>query len=134
MRKENIDNLIEAAAKAYQNAYAPYSGFSVGSAVLDEHGDIHTGCNVENAAYPSGSCAEEQAIGSMVAEGGRIIKDIVIIGRSNELITPCGACRQRIREFADSDTRIHICHIDKGLQKTFTIDKLLPDSFGPANL
>jgi cytidine deaminase len=131
MEKENIDNLIEAASQAYQNAYAPYSNFRVGSAVLDENGAVYTGCNVENAAYPSGSCAEEQAIGSMVAAGGRAIKDIVIIGRSDELITPCGACRQRIREFADSDTRIHICHMDEGLQKTFLIDELLPDSFGP---
>ncbi len=131
---KDLDRLIEAAKVAYANAYAPYSHFPVGSAVMDEKGGIHIGCNVENAAYPSGSCAEEQAIGSMVAGGGRMIRDIVIIGRSDELITPCGACRQRIREFADENTRIHVCHMDRGLQRTYTIDELLPESFGPENL
>jgi cytidine deaminase len=134
METENLNKLIEAASEAYQNAYAPYSHFPVGSAVLDENDNVYVGCNVENAAYPSGSCSEEQAIGNMVVGGGRTIRDIVIIGRSDELITPCGACRQRIREFADSDTRIHICHMDDGLQRSFTIDELLPYSFGPENL
>ncbi len=134
MNTKIIDKLMDSAKEAYEQAYAPYSHFPVGSAVLDENGNIHTGCNVENAAYPSGSCSEEQAIGSMVVSGGRVIQDIVIIGRSDELITPCGACRQRIREFADENTRIHVCHMDDGLQKTFTIDELLPESFGPDNL
>ena len=101
---------------------------------MDENGNIHNGCNVENAAYPSGSCAEEQAIGSMIASGAKKIKEILIIGNSNELLTPCGACRQRIREFCDKTTKIHICHISTGLQKSFTIDELLPYSFGPNNL
>lgn len=129
-----LDELIAEASKAYKVAYAPYSKFKVGSAIVDEKGNIHRGCNVENAAYPSGSCAEEQAIGNMVVNGGKVIKQIVVIGLSDELITPCGACRQRIREFCDKDTVIHICHISKGLQKSFKLDELLAFSFGPENL
>lgn len=134
MEYEKLEKLIQKATLAYHNAYAPYSKFNVGSAVLDENGDIHMGCNVENAAYPSGSCAEEQAIGNMIVNGGTIIKEIVVIGLSDELLTPCGACRQRIREFCTKDTVIHICHIEKGLQKSFKLDELLPYSFGPENL
>ncbi len=131
---KDIEKLINLAKEAYKNAYAPYSRFSVGSAVLDEKGNIHTGCNVENAAYPSGSCAEEQAIGTMIANGGKVIKEIVVIGKSDALLTPCGACRQRIREFCDKETLIHICDIDRGLLKSFSLDELLPYSFGPENL
>ncbi len=130
----NIEKLISLAKEAYSNAYAPYSGFKVGSSIVDEKGCFYSGCNVENAAYPSGSCAEEIAIGAMIRGGGRVIKEILIIGKSNTLITPCGACRQRIREFADSDTLIHICDINKGYIRSFRIDELLAYSFGPANL
>ena len=126
--------LIQEAILAYNNAYAPYSKFSVGSAILDENNNVHIGCNVENAAYPSGSCAEEQAIGNMVVHGGRIITQIVVVGKSDFLVTPCGACRQRIREFCNKDTLIHICHITEGLQKTFKLEELLTHSFGPENL
>ncbi len=125
---------MQAAAEAYRHAYAPYSRFRVGAAVLDEHGHIHVGCNVENAAYPSGSCAEEQAIGSMVVQGGRRIRAIMIVGHSDGPVTPCGACRQRIRELGDAHTRIHIADMDAGIQRTFTLDALLPESFGPEHL
>jgi len=134
MKKNNSNKLIESASIAYQNAHAPYSKFHVGASLVDENGNIHNGCNVENAAYPSGSCAEEQAIGNMVVNGGKIIKEILIIGKSDKLLTPCGACRQRIREFCDGTTQIHIYHISKGWQKSFTIETLLPYSFGPENL
>lgn len=134
MKHEYLEKLIQKATLAYENAYAPYSKFSVGSALLDENGNIHSGCNVENAAYPSGSCAEEQAIGNMVVNGGRKIKQIVVIGLSDELLTPCGACRQRIREFCDKDTVIHICNVEKGLQKSFYLEEILSYSFGPENL
>ncbi len=134
MKTENLEKLISKAKEAYKKAYAPYSKFQVGSALLDENGKIHSGCNVENAAYPSGSCAEEIAIGAMVAGGGRVIKEIVVIGLSSELITPCGACRQRIREFCNKETIIHICDIQKGYLKSFKIDELLAYSFGPNNL
>jgi len=132
--KKNIENLITPASIAYNNAYAPYSKFKVGSAILDEKGQIHSGCNVENAAYPSGSCAEEQAIGNMVASGSRLIKEILVIGTSDKLVTPCGACRQRIKEFCDKDTLIHICDTKRGYLKTFHLDELLTYSFGPENL
>jgi cytidine deaminase len=132
--KPTLETLMQSATEAYASAYAPYSHFHVGAAVLDEQGHVHTGCNVENAAYPSGSCAEEQAIGAMVVGGGRQIRDIVIIGRSDALITPCGACRQRIRELGDAQTRIHVCDVEEGLKQTFTIDEMLPHSFGPDNL
>ena len=134
MKKNNLDKLIQSASLAYKNAHAPYSKFNVGASLLDENGNIYNGCNVENAAYPSGSCAEEQAIGTMIVNGGKIIKEILVIGKSDELITPCGACRQRIKEFCDATTIIHICHITKGLQKSFDIQTLLPYSFGPENL
>ena len=134
MENKQLDTLIQKAILAYKNAYAPYSKFNVGSAILDENNNIHIGCNVENAAYPSGSCAEEQAIGNMIVNGGRLIKDIVVVGKSDLLVTPCGACRQRIREFCDKDTLIHICHSNKGHQKSFKLDDLLSYSFGPENL
>ncbi len=131
---ENVENLIEKATEVRLNAHAPYSNFLVGSAVLDDKGDVHVGCNVENSAYPSGSCAEEQAIGAMCAKGGKTIQDIVVIGKSDALVTPCGACRQRIREFSAPQTRIHVCDTEKGLLKSYSMQDLLPDSFGPENL
>ncbi len=134
MKTNNLNRLLKSASNAYKNAHAPYSKFSVGASLIDENGDMHNGCNVENAAYPSGSCAEEQAIGNMVVHGGKTIKEILIIGKSDELLTPCGACRQRIREFCDKSTQIHIANIEKGWQKSFTIETLLPYSFGPENL
>ena len=134
MEQNILNELIKSASKAYENAYAPYSKFRVGASVLDNNGNIYNGCNVENAAYPSGSCAEEQAIGNMVVNGGKVIKEILIIGKSDELLTPCGACRQRIREFCDKSTLIHICNVDIGLQKSFNLGELLAYSFGPENL
>jgi len=134
MNQDTLSTLIQTATQVRKHAHAPYSHFPVGAAVLDEHGTIHHGCNVENAAYPSGSCAEEQAIGSMVASGGKKIKAIVVTGISGAPITPCGACRQRIREFADSNTQIYICHVEEGVQKVLSIDELLPYSFGSDNL
>ena len=132
--KTTINTLIQAATDAYVHAYAPYSHFCVGAAVLDEAGSVHTGCNVENAAYPSGSCAEEQAIGSMIAGGGRQIRAILITGLSEQPITPCGACRQRIREFAQSDALIYIHDQRRGILTKYSIDGLLPNSFGPDTL
>jgi len=134
MNITELTPLIQSATEAYHHAYAPYSRFLVGAAVLDEHGIIHSGCNVENVAYPSGSCAEEQAIGTMVAQGGRRIRQIVIVGRSDAPVTPCGACRQRIREFGDAQTQIHVVDLDRGLQRSYTIEELLPEAFGPEKL
>ena len=126
--------LIKAAILARQIAYAPYSNFLVGAAILDEKGYIHQGQNVENAAYPNGICAETSAIATMIQQGGtRIVKMAVSGGNGELLCTPCGGCRQRIREFASQDTPILICDAN-GLQDRFTLGQLLPHSFGPENL
>ncbi|MEH3144288.1 MAG: cytidine deaminase [Methylobacterium frigidaeris] len=128
-----IDSLFAAAQAARARAHAPYSRFRVGSAVLDETGAVHAGCNVENAAYPVGTCAEAGAIAAMVAAGGRRIAAILVLGDGDALVTPCGACRQRIREFAAPDTPVHVAG-PGGLRRSFTLDALLPASFGPDNL
>ena len=125
--------LFAEASAAMERAYAPYSKFQVGAAILAEDGKVYSGCNVENAAYPEGSCAETAAIASMVRAGARQIREIVVMGRGAELCTPCGGCRQRIREFAAAETKVHVCG-PEGLRRTFTRDELLPSSFGPENL
>ena len=126
-------SVLQAAIDALPSAYAPYSNFQVGAAILDDKGAIHQGVNVENAAYPQGSCAESGAIAAMVMKGGASIRHIAVAGRGDVLCTPCGGCRQRIREFANSDTIISVCD-ENGLRKSYHITDLLPDGFGPENL
>ena len=126
-------SLLQAAKDAMAQAYAPYSKYQVGAAILAENGKIYSGCNVENAAYPIGNCAEASAIAAMVRDGAREIREIAVIGSGSELCTPCGGCRQRIREFAGAETRIHACDAS-GVRRTFTRDELLPASFGPEHL
>jgi len=128
-----IVKLIEAAAAARANAYAPYSRFAVGAAIRAEDGSLHVGANVENAAYPQGQCAEASAIGAMIAAGRRRIGEMVVLADGAALCTPCGGCRQRIREFADAGTNIHLCG-PEGLRRTITLGELLPFAFGPDNL
>ncbi|WP_259780077.1 cytidine deaminase [Aestuariispira ectoiniformans] len=129
-----MDDILLAAAKAAMDkAYAPYSKFQVGAALRTPDGQIFSGCNVENAAYPQGCCAEASAISAMVMAGGRKIAEIAVLGKGDALVTPCGGCRQRIREFAAPDAEIHVCGPD-GLRQTFTLEELLPASFGPENL
>ncbi|NNG03784.1 MAG: cytidine deaminase [Inquilinus sp.] len=133
---EPFDSLFAAASQARAHAYAPYSRFAVGAAAIDEEGRVFAGCNVENAAYPQGQCAEATTIGMMVAGGGsRIVEMLVIGGEPGDglLCTPCGGCRQRIREFAAPETPVHICG-PEGLRRTASVDELLPYSFGPDNL
>ncbi|OAS22455.1 cytidine deaminase [Methylobacterium platani] len=127
------DTLFSAARAVQARAHAPYSRFRVGAALRDETGVVHAGCNVENAAYPVGTCAEAGAIAAMAAAGGRRIAAILVLGDGEALVTPCGACRQRIREFAGPDTPIHVAG-PEGVRRTFTLDDLLPASFGPDNL
>ncbi len=126
------DELVDRARAAMQRAYVPYSRFPVGAALRDEHGAIHAAANVENAAYPQGQCAEASAIGVMVAAGGTRIAEIAVAGNA-ELITPCGGCRQRLREFASPDTKVHLCG-PEGIRRTVTFGDLLPMSFGPEDL
>ncbi len=127
------DRTIAAAIAARQAAYAPYSGFHVGAAVRGESGAIHTGCNVENAAYPEGICAEAAAIAAMVMAGERRITEVAVAGGGEQMCTPCGGCRQKIREFAADATPVLVCGPD-GLRRRFTLGDLLPSSFGPDNL
>ena len=130
------DALIDAARAAMGRAYAPYSNFPVGAAILGPSGRIFAGANVENAAYPQGQCAEASAIGAMILGGDRAIREIVVMGGKpgdGLLCTPCGGCRQRLREFAAPDTPIHVCG-PEGLRRSFTLAELLPHSFGPDNL
>jgi len=123
-------HLIDAAKAVRPNAYAPYSGYRVGAALLDDTGALHTGCNVENAAFPEGTCAEANAIGSMVAGGGKRIVAIAAVGGADEIeaCTPCGGCRQCILEFADERTRIILIG-EKSRVESFSIDELLPGAF-----
>jgi cytidine deaminase len=128
-----LEALFEAAKAVQAKAYAPYSGFKVGAAIATPGGKVFAGCNVENAAYPVGSCAEAGAVSAMLAAGESRIAAIVVMGEGDNLVTPCGGCRQRIREFAAGDTPIHIAG-PEGVQKSFTLEELLPFSFGPDNL
>ncbi len=122
--------LIEAAKAARQNAHAPYSNYYVGAAIVDDNGHTHSGCNVENAAYPEGNCAEANAIGAMVASGGKKIAVIAAVGGTDELefCTPCGGCRQSILEFSDEDTRVILLN-EEGQIQEYSIDDLLPMAF-----
>jgi cytidine deaminase len=129
----SIEALFEAAKAVQAKAYAPYSGFKVGAAIATPGGRVFAGCNVENAAYPVGACAESGAISAMLAAGESRIAAIVVMGEGDNLVTPCGGCRQRIREFAASDTPIHIAG-PEGVRRSFTLEELLPFSFGPSNL
>ena len=128
-----IAALFDAAKAAQAKAYAPYSRFNVGAALRTPSGAIFSGCNVENAAYPQGACAETGAISAMALAGERHIAEILVIGDGEGLCTPCGGCRQRIREFASSETPIHIAGPD-GLRITLSLAELLPYSFGPEHL
>ena len=106
----------------------------IGAALRDEQGRIHAGCNIENAAYPQGWCAEPSAISALIMAGSRRITEVAVIGTGEALCTPCGGCRQKIREFAAEDTRIHCCTEEGALIRSFTLAELLPFSFGPENL
>ncbi len=125
--------MLDLVRAAMDKAYAPYSEFQVGAVVKTDGGKLYAGCNVENAAYPQGCCAEASAISAMIMAGEQRIAEVAVMGRGDGLVTPCGGCRQRIREFADDATPIHICGTE-GLRQTMTLGELLPYSFGPENL
>jgi cytidine deaminase len=128
-----LGELFAAAKAAQAKAYAPYSRFHVGAALRTPDGAVFSGCNVENAAYPQGSCAEAGAISAMALAGKRRIAEILVIGDGEALCTPCGGCRQRIREFAEPSAAIHVAGRE-GVRATFTLGQLLPESFGPEHL
>lgn len=130
---DSVTALFDAAAQVRQQAHAPYSGFAVGAALRAEDGRIFVGCNVENAAYPSGTCAEQAVIAAMIAGGARKIEALAVLADGPRPVTPCGACRQRIREFATSSTQIHAGNL-AGARQQFAFTDLLPHSFGPEAL
>jgi cytidine deaminase len=127
------DDLLSLARTMMGRAHAPYSKFHVGAALRAEDGTVYGGCNVENAAYPQGWCAEASAIAAMVGAGRRRIVEAVVIAGGEALCTPCGGCRQKLREFADEAVPIHVCG-PEGWRRTLTLGELLPLSFGPHNL
>ena len=132
---EQQQALIAAALAVRAHAHAPYSKFAVGAAVLDEQGRIHAGCNVENAAYPQGWCAEASALSVMIAAGGHRVQALAVcaVAHAPVPVPPCGGCRQKLREFADDDCPIWVADLG-GLRATFTLGQLLPHSFGPQHL
>lgn len=126
------DALADAALAARTQAYAPYSRFAVGAALRTDAGAIHSGCNVENAAYPEGTCAEAGAIAAMVLAGGRRIAELVVAGAG--LCTPCGGCRQKLREFGTAATHVRVVDSAGTVLLRTTLAELLPHSFGPETL
>jgi cytidine deaminase len=126
----NDEQLLDAARAIRSKAYCPYSKFQVGAAIIDENGNVHVGCNVENAAFPLGNCAEPSAISAMLAAGGQRIVTIAVAGGTDKTVPcpPCGGCRQRIHEFSDKNTRI-IFKDNDAEWHIFTMEELLPSSF-----
>lgn len=122
------ERLVQTAIEALGHAHAPYSRFAVGAALRTDTGAVFSGCNVENASYGMTVCAERNAIAAMVAAGGRRIHELVVVTDTPEPVTPCGACRQVIAEFANPDTRI-VCTTTGGEQRSFMLGELLPHRF-----
>jgi len=120
--------LFEAARAAMDNAYAPYSKFPVGAAIRSGSGRIFAGANMENASYPEGWCAEVSAIAQMVMAGERSIAEVAVIAEKMPRITPCGGCRQRLKEFGTARTLVHLCD-ERGIVETVTLGELLPKAF-----
>lgn len=126
-------SLIDAARAVRENAHVPYSRFAVGAALRAESGAIHVGCNVENVAYPEGTCAEAGAIAAMIAAGDRRIAEVAVIADSPSPVPPCGGCRQKLAEFADRDVRVTMATV-AGETRTVTVADLLPGAFGAAHM
>lgn len=124
----NIQHLLDEAKLAQQHAHCPYSGFQVGAALIADNGKVYSGCNVENAAYPLGQCAEASAIGAMVSNGAKKISDILIVSPNEKVCPPCGGCRQKIQEFASASTQVHMAD-SQGNVRTMTMAQLLPLAF-----
>ncbi|MEM9732425.1 MAG: cytidine deaminase [Pseudomonadota bacterium] len=124
----NLEALFQAARLAMARTYSPYSKFPVGAAIISESGAVYTGCNIENASFPEGWCAETSAISQMIGAGDKRIAHILVTAEKMDLCSPCGGCRQRIAEFADGNTKIHLCD-ENGVAKTLTMAELLPAGF-----
>lgn len=125
--------LKEAAIAVREKAYAPYSQFKVGAAIRAASGQIYVGCNVENVAYPEGTCAEAGAIAAMVAAGDTVIKEAYVIAGSLTPVTPCGGCRQKLAEFSEGDVRVTMATVS-GVEEVTTVSELLPGKFNSAHM
>ncbi len=128
------ETLITAAKQAMQNAYAPYSGFHVGAALLCADGSVYTGCNIENAGYSATNCAERTAFFKAISDGKKAFSAIAVCGGKNRHLadaplSPCGICRQVMREFCNDDFEIYL--VTENAVKTMTLGELFPVSFGP---
>lgn len=126
-------DLLNAARAVRENAYVPYSRFKVGAAIRGASGAIHVGCNVENVAYPEGTCAEAGAIAAMIAAGETVIAEVCVIADSPVPVTPCGGCRQKLAEFAKADVPVMLATID-GAQRMTTVGQMLPGAFDLAQM
>ena len=128
MEKNSPSALLAAAKTAQNRAYSPYSNFKVGAAILSSQEHIYSGCNVENAAYPLGQCAEASAIASMIVNGDKNIDEILILSPTEQICPPCGGCRQKIQEFSHPETLVHMSN-NKGEITTLTMAEILPLAF-----
>ncbi|MDU8943319.1 cytidine deaminase [Ovoidimarina sediminis] len=126
-------SLIDAARAVRENAHAPYSNFKVGAAIRTASGKVFTGCNVENVAYPEGTCAEAGAIAAMVAAGEREIAEVAVIADSPDPVSPCGGCRQKIAEFAGGAVPVTLANMD-GVTLSYTVAELLPGAFDKSHM
>ncbi len=126
-------SLFKTALGVRENAYAPYSNFKVGAAVRAASGRIYGGCNVENVAYPEGTCAEAGAIAAMIAAGESEIAEVLVVAGGPEFVTPCGGCRQKLAEFAGRDVPVFFANLEGEIHKT-TVGDLLPASFNQSHL
>lgn len=126
--------LLDAARAVRDNAHAPYSGFKVGAALLCDDDHVHTGCNVENVAYPEGTCAEAGAIAAMCATGqSRSITAVLVVAHSDPPVTPCGGCRQKLAEFGAADVPVYLADLD-GVKVQTTLGDMLPGAFSTQHL
>lgn len=125
--------LFEAAKAARAHAYAPYSNFAVGAAIETASGAVFSGCNVENVAYPQGTCAEAGAIAAMVASGERQIRQVLVLAVSPQPVTPCGGCRQKLAEFSSPETVVILADLN-GERRRMTMAELLPFAFDQVQL
>lgn len=130
--KRDFEKLVDMAREARRFAYAPYSTYAVGAAVLSRSGKVYAGCNIENAAYPTGICAERVAIFKAVSEGQCDLVALAVV--TSNAGSPCGACRQVFSEFAGDDAVIILAPVRGSKRKRFTMKQLLPDRFGPQHL
>lgn len=128
-----MTKLRQAAIDVRENAHAPYSGFKVGAALRGASGAVYIGCNVENVAYPEGTCAEAGAIAAMVAAGETVFTEAYVVAGSPLPVTPCGGCRQKLAEFGAGDVSVTMATVD-GAEQVMTIADLLPGAFDPSFL